>query len=91
MNKIPIVVIGLGIIITLIGIVILTNLGEDAIETIEEGVLYEGADGEMKITDRSPVGEACPVQQRISQNPRPRLPSRRIRPCRIVQCHSCSD
>ena len=53
MNKIPMVVIGLGIIITLIGIIILSNLGEDTIETLEEGVLYEGADGEMKITDRS--------------------------------------
>ena len=47
------VVIGLGIIITLIGIIILSNLGEDTVETFEEGVLYEGADGEMKITDRS--------------------------------------
>ena len=53
MNKIAIFVIGLGIIITLIGIVILSNLGEDTIETLEDGVLYEGADGEMKITDRS--------------------------------------
>ena len=53
MNKIPMVVIGLGIIITLIGIIVLSNLGEDTIETLEEGVLYEGADGEMKITDRS--------------------------------------
>ena len=53
MNKIAIVVIGLGIIITLIGIIILSNLGEDTVETIEEGILYEGADGEMKITDRS--------------------------------------
>ena len=53
MNKIPIIVIGLGIIITLIGIIVLSNLGEDTVETLEEGVLYEGADGEMKITDRS--------------------------------------
>ncbi len=53
MNKIAMVVIGLGIIITLIGIIILSNLGEDTVETFEEGVLYEGADGEMKITDRS--------------------------------------
>jgi len=53
MNKVPIIVIGLGIIITLIGIIILSNLGEDTVETIEEGVLYEGADGEMEITDRS--------------------------------------
>ena len=53
MNKVPMIVIGLGIIITLIGIIILSNLGEDTVETFEEGVLYEGADGEMKITDRS--------------------------------------
>ena len=53
MNKIAIGVIGLGIIITLAGIYILTNLGEDTVKTLEEGVLYEGADGEMKITDRS--------------------------------------
>ena len=53
MNKVPIVVIGIGIIITLIGIVILSNLGEDTIETIEEGILYEGADGEMEITGKS--------------------------------------
>ena len=53
MNKIAIGVIGLGIIITLAGIYILSNLGEDTIETLEDGVLYEGADGEMKITDRS--------------------------------------
>ena len=53
MNKIAIGVIALGVIITLAGIVILINLGENTIETIEEGILYEGADGEMKITDRS--------------------------------------
>ena len=53
MNKIAIGVIALGIIITLIGIIVLSNLGEDTIETLEEGVLYEGAAGEMKITDRS--------------------------------------
>ena len=53
MNKIAIGVIALGIIITLIGIIVLSNLGEDTIETLEDGVLYEGADGEMKITDRS--------------------------------------
>ena len=53
MNKIAIGVIALGIIITLAGIIVLSNLGEDTIETLEEGVLYEGADGGMKITDRS--------------------------------------
>ena len=53
MNKIAIGVIALGIIITLAGIIILMNIGEDTVETIEEGILYEGADGEMKITGRS--------------------------------------
>ena len=53
MNKVPMIVIGIGVILTLIGIVILSNIGEDTVETLEEGVLYEGADGEMKITDRS--------------------------------------
>ena len=53
MNKIAIGVIALGIIIILIGIIVLSSLGEDTIETLEDGVLYEGADGEMKITDRS--------------------------------------
>jgi hypothetical protein len=57
MNKIPMVVIGLGIIITLIGIIVLSNLEEDAIETAEEGLLYEGADGEMKITGKSNPNE----------------------------------
>ena len=47
------VTIGIGIIITLAGIYTLSNLGENTIETFEEGILYEGADGEMKITDRS--------------------------------------
>ena len=47
------VVIGLGIIITLAGIYILLTLGGKTVETLEEGILYEGADGEMKITDRS--------------------------------------
>ncbi len=50
MNKIPIIVIGLGIIITLIGIIVLSNLEEDAIETIKDGKIYEGVDGEMNIT-----------------------------------------
>ena len=57
MNKIPMVVIGLGIIITLIGIIVLSNLEEDAIETAEEGLLYEGADGEMTITGKSNPNE----------------------------------
>ena len=50
MNKIAIGVIALGIIVTLIGIIVLSNLEDDAIETIEEGKIYEDVNGEMKIT-----------------------------------------
>ena len=57
MNKIAMVVIGLGIIITLAGIIVLSNLEEDATETAEEGLLYEGADGEMEITGKSNPNE----------------------------------
>ncbi|MEC8875285.1 MAG: hypothetical protein VYE50_01765, partial [Candidatus Thermoplasmatota archaeon] len=57
MNKIAIFVIGLGVIICLAGIIILMNLGEDTAETIEEGMLYEGADGEMEITGVSDKDE----------------------------------
>ena len=53
MNKIAMVVIGLGVIITLAGIIILSNLEKNATETAEEGLLYEGADGEMTITGKS--------------------------------------
>ena len=53
MHKAAKITIGIGILITLAGIYTLSNLGENTIEAIEEGVLYEGADGEMKITDVS--------------------------------------
>ena len=50
MNKLPIIVIGVGIILTLAGIVVLSNLEDDAIETAEKGVLYEDNEGTIKIT-----------------------------------------
>jgi len=50
MNKIPVVVIVIGIIIILAGIFIILNIEDDAIETIKEGYIYEGSDGEMNIT-----------------------------------------
>ena len=53
MNKIAIVVIGLGVIVTLAGIILLTGIEERTVEKFEEGILYEGADGEMKITGKS--------------------------------------
>ena len=53
MNKIAIGVIALGVIITLAGILLLIGIEEGAKEAIGEGNLYEGADGEMKITGRS--------------------------------------
>ena len=39
MNKIAIVVIGLGVIVTLAGIILLSGIGERTVEKIEEGVL----------------------------------------------------
>ena len=57
MNKIPIVVIGVGVIITLVGIFLLLGIGERTVEKIEEGILYEGADGEMEITGVSDKDE----------------------------------
>ena len=53
MNKIAIVVIGLGVIVSLAGIILLTGIEERTVEKFEEGLLYEGADGEMKITGKS--------------------------------------
>ena len=53
MNKVAIVVVVIGIIITLAGIIVLANIRDDTAETFEEGVLYEGADGEMKIVGKS--------------------------------------
>ncbi len=53
MNKVAIVVVVIGIIIALAGIIVLSNIEEDAVEAIGEGKLYEGADGEMKITGKS--------------------------------------
>ena len=50
MNKIATVIIGIGIIVTLVGIFLLLGIEERAVEKIEEGVLYEGADGDMEIT-----------------------------------------
>ena len=57
MRKIVIGVIVLGVIITLAGILVLVNIEDNTVETIEDGVLYEGADGEMKITGKSNPGE----------------------------------
>ena len=50
MNKIATVIIGIGVIVTLVGIFLLLGIEERAVEKIEEGVLYEGADGDMEIT-----------------------------------------
>ena len=53
MNKKAIGVIALGVIITLAGIFVLVNLEDDFLETAGEGILYEGADGEVGITGKS--------------------------------------
>ena len=53
MNKIAIGVIALGVIITLAGIYVFVNLEDNFLGTVGEGVLYEGADGEVEITGKS--------------------------------------
>ena len=53
MKKIVIGVIALGVIITLAGISVLVNIEDKAVETIGDGVLCRGADGEMNITGKS--------------------------------------
>ena len=53
MNKVAMIVIGVGALITLIGIILVTGIEERTEETLEEGYLYEGADGEMEITGKS--------------------------------------
>ena len=43
------VVIGIGIIVIIIGIILITTAGSGFDEKIEEGIIYEGADGEVTI------------------------------------------
>ena len=57
MNKVPIVVIAVGIIITLAGIFVVLNIEEKARGTVDEGVLYVGANGEMEISGKSNPNE----------------------------------
>ena len=57
MNKIAIVVIGIGVIVTLAGVILLTGIEERTYEKFEEGVLYEDADGEMKLIGYSDKNE----------------------------------
>ena len=57
MNKVPIAVIAVGIIITLAGIFVVLNIEEKARGTVDEGVLYVGANGEMEISGKSNPNE----------------------------------
>ena len=43
------VVIGIGIVVIIIGIIVITTAGSGFEEQIEEGIIYEGADGEVTI------------------------------------------
>ena len=69
MNKIAIGVIALGVLITLAGIYVLVNLEDEALETVGEGVLYEGADGEVEITGKSnPENQGLGLYVHIESN-----------------------
>ena len=49
MNKIAIGTIVIGVILLIVGLVQIMSLGEDFEDTLEAGILYEGADGEMEL------------------------------------------
>jgi hypothetical protein len=48
------VVIGIGIIVIIIGIILITTAGSGFDEKIEEGIIYEGADGDVTIETEKP-------------------------------------
>ena len=54
MNTASKVVIGLGILIIVIGIIMLTTTGDDFDEDVEEGIVYEGADGKTEVENIEP-------------------------------------
>ena len=57
MNKIPIGTIIVGIILLIVGLVQIMSLGTDFEDTLEAGIVYEGADGEMDLKEyQSEIG-----------------------------------
>ena len=48
------VTIGIGIVAIIIGIILLTTTGDDFDEDVEEGIVYEGADGKTKVENVEP-------------------------------------
>ena len=57
MNKIAIGTIVVGVILLIVGLVQVRNLGDDFEDTLEAGIVYEGADGEMELTEyQSEIG-----------------------------------
>ncbi len=48
------VVIGLGVLVLIIGIILFATTGDDFEDDIEEGIIYEGADGKIEIDNVAP-------------------------------------
>ena len=48
------VAIGIGIVTIIIGIILLTTTGDDFDEDVEEGIVYEGADGKTRVENIEP-------------------------------------
>jgi len=49
MNKVAIGTIIIGVILLIVGLVQIMSIGEDFEDTLEAGIIYEGADGEMEL------------------------------------------
>ena len=48
------VVIGLGILVLIIGIILFVTTGDDLEDDIKDGIIYEGADGNIEIENVAP-------------------------------------
>ena len=49
MNKVAIGTIIIGVILVIVGLVQIMSIGDDFEDTLEAGIIYEGADGEMEL------------------------------------------
>jgi len=54
MNTAAKVVIGLGVLVLIIGIILFATTGDDFEDDIDEGIIYEGADGKTKVENVEP-------------------------------------
>ena len=54
MNTAAKIVIGLGVLVLIIGIILFATTGDDFEDDIDEGIIYEGADGKTKVENVEP-------------------------------------